>query len=254
MGLTQEFSESLEHEMFLPIKRRGLDHFSQESYLDFTKKLDLDDSHIIKNAFLLNFAHSLETYGTSASPAKLIESMEKVSLRTAKILHDYAEDFLQSQGQSGQISKNLYAAGIAAPILENDVPNDKYIGLIGTEAFKFTFQSNKIGDDPTLFKKGSISAEAKALHLALLTRRMNAAITVINNGTDTMESISPTTHAAISEILDHTDDLVINPKKSSLEDLVQRKHGILQEMLNDTPVLDRTNVVDISQKFSHNDR
>lgn len=246
MGLTQEFSESLEHEMFLPISRRGLDNFAQEAYEDFTKKLGLDDSHIIRNAFLLNFAHSLNTYGTSANPAKLMESMENVSLRTAKILHDYTEDFLQSQGQSGQISKNLYAASIAAPILENDVPNNKYIGLIGTEAFNFTFQSNKIGDNPALFKKESISAEAKALHLALLTRRMNASITVINNEKDKIQSLSPTTHAAISEILDHTDDLVINPKNSSLENLVQRKHDILQETLNDTPICDRSNVVSIT--------
>lgn len=254
MGLSQEFSETLEHEMFLPISKFGLDSFAQDAYEKFTEKSGLNSAHIIKNAFLLNFVNSLETYGTSINPAMLTKSMEKMNLRTATILHGHAEEFLQSRGQSGAISHDLTAASIAAPVLQDGIPNDKYIGLIGSKAFNIAYQSNKINDNPILFKKDNIPAEAKALHLSLLTKKMNSSMTIIDHEIDTDQTISPITHAAILEVLEHTDHLHLDSKHSSLEDLVQRKYNILQDILDKTPVCDRKNVINISQNSHHNDR
>lgn len=254
MELSQAFSEILEQKMFLPISKLGLDKFAHNAYKDFIEKSGIDDAHIIKNAFFLNLANTLETYSTSTNPALLTKSMEKTSLRTATILHGHAENFLQSRGESGKISHDLTAASIAAPILQEDVPNNKYIGLIGSEAFKLAYQSNKINDDPSLFKQESVSSEAKALHLSLLTRRMNASMTIIDHEIETNKTLSPLTHAAILEILEHTEELTLAPLKSSLENLVQRKYNIIQDIIDKTPVCDRTNIIDISQKFSHNDR
>ncbi|PCI98899.1 MAG: hypothetical protein COB14_07330 [Alphaproteobacteria bacterium] len=245
MILAQEFSESLEREMFLPIRRQGLNSFAQDASEDFTKQLGIDNTHIIKNAFLLHFASTLDEYNISINPKIMIKAMERSSLRITKTLHDYAADFLESCGQSDQVSNDLYAAGITAPIIKHGIPNDKYIGLIGTEAFKLIYQSSLMGDNPTLFKQDSITAEAKVLHLASHVKRMNASMTVIDNETKKMQYLSPLTNAAVLEILDHTDDLIINPDNSPLENMVQRKYNILQKTLENTPVNDRNNIFQI---------
>ena len=83
---------------------------------------------------------------------------------------------------------------------------------------------------------------------------MNASMTIIDHETEANNTLSPLTHAAISEILEHTEELTLDPQKSSLENLVQRKYNIIQDIIDKTPVCDRTNIIDISQKFSHNDR
>ncbi|MGH1379222.1 MAG: hypothetical protein ACRBB3_10420 [Alphaproteobacteria bacterium] len=254
MGLSRKFSEKLEHEMFLPISRLGLENFAQKAYEEFTKSSGLQRSHITRNAFLLNFANSLETHGTSIAPDILQRSMERMNLRTAIILHGHAEEFLKSQGKDGKISNDLTAASIAAPILEYDVDNDKYIGLIGSKAFNLAYISNEINNDPELMDKDHIPAEAKALHLSLVIRTMNSSMTITDHEIDKDQTLSPVTHAAISEALDHIDLLTLDKDNSSLEDLLLRKASILQYILDKTPVCNRENVIDISGNLSSNDR
>lgn len=248
MILAQEFSESLEREMFLPIKRQGLENFAQEASEDFTKQLGIKNTHIIKNAFLLHFASTLDTYNTSINPKIMIKAMERSSLRITKTLHDYAGDFLESCGQSGQVSNDLYAAGITAPIIKRGTPNNKYIGLIGTEAFKLIYQSSLMEKTPALFQQESTTAEAQVLHLASHVKSINACMTVMDNEIKKMQYLSPLTNAAILEILDHTDDLIINPANSPLEDMIQRKYDILQNTLENTPVNDSNNIFQIPSR------
>ena len=252
MGLTQEFSESLEHEMFMPISRRGLDSFAQKEYENFIEKLGIDDTRIIRNAFHLHLATQLNQYNNATiNPDKIITFMGKSTLRSTKTLHDYAPDFLKSQGHSGNISDDLYAASITSPILNNETPGDKYIGLVGSEAFKFANQSNKISKKSSLFHKESISVEAKILHLTHIVRRMNSAIRVIDDKVEKIHSIPPKVHQATLDILDHTEDLCLRPERSPLEDMIQRKYNILQETLENTPINDRDNVFQISSTPSH---
>lgn len=251
MGLTQEFRENLEHEMFMPISRRGLDSFAQKAYEDFIEKLGIDDTRIIHNAFHLNLAAQLEQHNAAINPDKIIAFMEKTTLRSTKTLHDYAPDFLKSQGHSGNISNDLYAASITSPILNSETPGGKYIGIVGSEAFKFANQSNKISKRVSRFQKEAIPIEAKVLHLTHIVRRMDSAIRVIDNEVEKIHSIPPKVHQATLEILDHTEDLCLKPERSPLEDMIQRKYNILQETLENTPINDRDNVFQISNTLSH---
>ncbi len=251
MGLTQEFSESLEHEMFMPISRRGLDSFAQKSYDDFIEKLGIDDTRIIRNAFYLHLATQLDQHNAAINPDKIIALMEKTTLRSTKTLHGYAPEFLKSQGHNGNISDDLYAASITSPILNNEISGDKYIGLVGSEAFKFANQSNKISKKVSLFHKEAIPIEAKVLHLTHIVRRMNSAIRVIDDKVEKIHSIPPKVHQATLDILEHTEDLCLRSERSPLEDMIQRKYNILQETLENTPINDRDNVFQISSAPSH---
>lgn len=157
---------AVEKETFSPLRKAGLLHAAENSYSDFAKMLQIEETKYTQNAYLLQYQSHFLDYGDFLSPDDINDFLSS-HLRIARNVTLYSEDFLKYYGQDAPVSHDLYAAAIATPAFIHRPDNSDMIALIGEDA-QILMSADKFlmgNDRARSFHDSSISPEAKLLHL-----------------------------------------------------------------------------------------
>lgn len=248
MALTNDFmnkqQERVEKETFHSIDKLGLRSFSEEAYRRFIKILDTDESHITKNAYLLQFASFLDnleditpTSSQNISPKEIEKILKTHELRPAIIISGYGSDHMEKLGHNGRLSDDLYAAAMASSALQKNKQNGRLsIMLIGKTAADLAETSDKILENGLFFNTPKASPEVKTLHLAGIIKQMNTVLKAFNHEIESKKSLSTNTADFALRTLIHVDSLQIDSAGSELEKTVNRKYQIIRNDLDTHPI------------------
>lgn len=216
--------------LYAPLYEYELTEFALDAYKRFAKANDMPESTHTKNAYLLQFGSVLNRNGTNFSP-KMIEEVLTTLLREAKMVTDFAPDYLNRQGKPNAVLDDLYAAAIASPHIF-DKPDTKNMStLIGAEAVKLIHADKYlIPDNGLAFHDSAFSAETKTFHMIRLAAHSSRLIISATRDFEEKGEVSGSDFDEISKLLGHLNNINPLPKRTPLEAKVFENMSALEKI------------------------
>lgn len=236
----QRRQEKLEVHSFEMLDQMGLRSDAEQNFQNFVTAQGIPQTPQIRNAYYLSYLSNIKMVGAHQETGYLLTNRHTLSGVEKLRLH--GGSYMQSIGLDSAISDDLYAAAIAAPAYKFEKAEDKnrvYTGLIGVEALGILYQSEHyFRTKGAEFNKTRPHPEAKALHLTQVLKDINLMIEEAEAEIDFHKSITPRHAHAIDMMLEHVDALVLDYRRTTLEQECMTRYFSLEEIRESTPVCD----------------
>ncbi len=237
---------------FKYLRNNGIFHLAVESFEKYAGEHEVPNSRIIMNAYLMQYERIAQEFSDSKYGLdEITKQMEKISLAPVNTLQHYAGEYLENHGENKELSDDLYAATIAYTAIRDEEKADKYIGIIGAEAFKMAKTADKYRQRPDFFNKNYSDLQSRALHLVMVTHELNSFFKSSENEVKNHRSITNDTSDFANNILDHIDAIRINEDRSSLEEMIVRKATLVDIDLKEKPIAEKGKIVPLFPTPDH---